>query len=62
MFDVASAGYLRATPIADVCGVAPCRGWLLVASCSGELYRLERSTTARAEHPALMWDDHLVAL
>ncbi len=61
MFDAAGGQYLRSDSIADACGVAPCRGGLLVTSGTGDLYRLG-GDAARAAHPDLMWDNHLVVL
>lgn len=61
IFGVSDARHLASTDIPDACGVAPCRGGLLVTSGTGDLRRLG-GTGDRAAHPGLMWDNHLVAL
>ncbi|WP_113912427.1 DUF1513 domain-containing protein [Roseovarius dicentrarchi] len=61
LYDTGTAQHLSSRAIADACGVAPCRGGLLVASGTGDLWRLGPEAR-RAGHPALMWDNHLVAL
>ncbi|HEY9038411.1 MAG TPA: DUF1513 domain-containing protein [Roseovarius sp.] len=60
-YSAADAQHKSSTEIADACGVAACRGGLLVASGTGDLWRLGENAR-RAQHPALMWDNHLVAL
>ncbi len=61
IFDRATAQHISSREIADACGVAACRGGLLVASGTGDLWRLGAGAR-RARHPALMWDNHLVAV
>ncbi|PVA09731.1 DUF1513 domain-containing protein [Pelagivirga sediminicola] len=60
-YSVADARHTASTSIRDACGVAPCRGGLLVASGTGALQRIGQEA-ARADHAALMWDNHLVAV
>jgi len=62
IYDAGEARYLRGETIADACGVASCRGGLLVASGTGDLWRVAVGMARRAEHAALMWDNHLVAI
>ncbi len=44
-----------------LCGVAACKGGLIVTSGTGDLVRLGRDV-AQVAHPGLMWDNHLVTL
>ncbi len=60
-YSAAEARHLASTEIPDACGVAPCRGGLLVTSGTGDLRRLGAGG-GMAAHPGLMWDNHLVAL
>lgn len=60
-YDAGAARLSASTEIADACGVAPCRGGLLVTSGTGDLLRLG-TAAGRAGHADLMWDNHLVAL
>jgi hypothetical protein len=61
-FDVGTAAHVARSDINDACGVAPCRGGLLVASGTGDLWRVEGGKARRAGHAELMWDNHLVAI
>ena len=61
IFDAATAQYISSSEFADACGVVACLGGLLVASGTGDLWRLG-ADARRAQHPALKWDNHLVAV
>ncbi|MDO5755976.1 MAG: DUF1513 domain-containing protein [Rhodobacterales bacterium] len=60
-YDVATAQLTASSPITDACGVAPGPGGMLVASGTGDLWRIGGARPC-AQHEGLMWDNHLVAL
>lgn len=61
VYETVNAQLISSSEIVDACGVAACRGGLLVASGTGDLWRLGAGAR-RERHAALMWDNHLVAV